>query len=448
MIESILANLIASAIGAVIIYFAGKLLTDFYFIDFSFASQEEDAHKKVDGQKEKDKTQRRFKLKIIRKLPWRFAYKYAQKACDDMFKSSNMPTFIFGIGRGGATYGSILSYLMGEKPMIALDRLYDQDEQNQRQVKRFPVNIPASWLKNVLLVAGEYHSGDTMLQFKEWLESIGAEKVHTCVLYFQIGYPGQKGKPEYYGIGKKNDCLLPWQKIDYLRTWKNPKEAKQRESGLKDLIPESFEDCFFLMRHAKTDANVDDRFIGSGSPDENINAEGRIEAMNVGNFLKDTIGKLDVVYCSPMLRCVQTADEVIRIAGGKKIIEPMLTEVDFGSWEGVKRSELPTDEYEKYVKDQCYCIPGSKDTYSKSQERTKSFLQKLMTTNALRGENVLVITHKTIGRILMQTIEENENQHFRSIPMENASLRKVVVKDGKMSIPYYIKVLDGKVIYQ
>lgn len=39
MIENILSNLIASAIGAIILFVAGKLLTDFYFIGFSFTSQ-------------------------------------------------------------------------------------------------------------------------------------------------------------------------------------------------------------------------------------------------------------------------------------------------------------------------------------------------------------------------------------------------------------------------
>jgi probable phosphoglycerate mutase len=441
LITEVLANLIASAIGAVAIYIVGKLLTDFYYIDFSLTPQEEDKEKEKCSPSKK-KSKHRFKLKIIRKLPWRYAYKYAQKACDDMFKDSNMPTFIVGIGRGGATYGSMLSYLMGEKPIIALDRLYGKNEQDQRQVKRFPVDIPAPWLKNVLLVAGEYHSGDTMLEFKEWLESIGAEKIHTCVLYFQTGYPGQTGRPDYFGIAKKYDCLLPWQEINYLRTWKNPKEAEKRELGLKELIPERFEACFFLMRHAHTAANAEDKFIGSGSPQENISYEGIMEARNVGNFLKDMVGQIDVIYCSPMARCVQTATEIQSVTGGKIIRDERLVEVDFGNWEGVKRSDIPEEEYEKYVHDQHYNIPGSHDSYQGNQTRAKDFLDYLTQHQVSQGKRILVVTHKTIGRIMVQLIENKENQHFRSIPMENASLRKVVVQDGKMSVSYYIKALE------
>ena len=38
---------------------------------------------------------------------------------------------------------------------------------------------------------------------------------------------------------------------------------------------------FSLMRHAMTDANEKDVFIGSKSPHESINSEGKIEARNV-----------------------------------------------------------------------------------------------------------------------------------------------------------------------
>ena len=38
------------------------------------------------------------------------------------------------------------------------------------------------------------------------------------------------------------------------------------------------------MRHAMTDANEKDVFIGSKSPHESINSEGKIEARNVGRL--------------------------------------------------------------------------------------------------------------------------------------------------------------------
>lgn len=41
MIENVLANLIASAIGAVVIYLAGKLVADRFFLEFGLGTQDE-----------------------------------------------------------------------------------------------------------------------------------------------------------------------------------------------------------------------------------------------------------------------------------------------------------------------------------------------------------------------------------------------------------------------
>ena len=456
MIEGILASLIASAIGAVIIYLIGKLLHDWYYVDISLPNKK---GKQVDEVKSNtedmkdgdDKKKKRGIIKIFRKFPWRHAYRYAKKTVE-MMRDGNAeelykPTIIVGIGRGGAIYGSIISYFMKETPLLALDRQYYYDAQENRVEDWFyPIVIPKELLQRVLLVAGEYHSGKTMTKFKQRLTEIGAEEIRSCVFYYQTGLPKQVGIPDFYGISGKRDCIMPWQEKNYLRTWKSPDDAKRREYKLKDLYIENLKDGFFLMRHASTDANKEDRFIGSGSPNENINPEGWIDARNVGQFLKETVGKLDVIYCSPIPRCLQTAQEIHKLTGGKIVTDLRLAEADFGDWESKLRQKLPQQEYDQYVNDQNYVIPGSKDTYSKIQERASSFLHELANDNILHHVNVLVVTHKTVGRIMVQRIEGKEQQHFRTIPMENASLRRVIVKDGAMSVAYYVKVLNGEVV--
>lgn len=439
IIEGIIENLAASAIGALFLYVSSKLLHDWFYIGFRIPEK---------GGKE-DKKKKKV-LKLYRRFPWRHAYKYAKKTAETLKNGTAEelydPTIIVGIGRGGAIYGSIFSYYMKETPLIALDRKYLYNEQGDRigEDWYYPINIPKELLEKVLLVAGEYHSGKTMQLFKQRLIGIGAEEIRTCVLYYQSGLSNQTGVPNYYGITSKYDYLMPWQEKQFLRTWKDSKDAKVREFTLKTIEIESLKDGFFLMRHASTKANVEDRFIGSGSPNENINADGRIDAQNVGKFLKETIGGLDIIYCSPMRRCIETAKEIQNVAGGTIEENEKLIEANFGSWEGVNRKDIPQEEYVKYEKDQYYTIPESTDTYSSIQERAKSFLEEINLAQSIHGKRVLVVTHKTLGRIMVQAIENKGHQHFRSIPMENASLRKVIVKDKVMSISYYIKVLDGE----
>ena len=441
IIEGIIENLAASAIGAIFIYIASKILNDWFYIGFRIPQ------KTKKGEKEKKSV-----IKLYRRFPWRHAYKYAKNTAETMKNGTAEelyePTIIVGIGRGGAIYGSIFSYFMKEAPLLALDRKYLYDEQGKRigEDWYYPINIPKELLQKVLLVAGEYHSGKTMQQFKQRLIGIGAKEIRTCVLYYQTGLSNQTEVPDYYGITSKYDYLMPWQEKQFLRTWKDSNDAKVREYTLKSLEMECLKDGFFLMRHAQTNANAEDRFIGSGSPDEPINTRGRIEARNVGKFLQETVGNLDIIYCSPMRRCLDTAREIQSVAGGRIEEDERLIEANYGSWEGVNRVDIPKEEHEKYVNDQNYIIPGSTDTFLTLQGRANSFLEEMLHSQTAHGKRVLVVTHKSLGRIMVQSIENKEHQHFRSIPMENASLRKVVIKDQSMSIPYYIKVLDGEIV--
>ena len=327
IIEGIIENLAASAIGAIFLYIASKLLNDWFYIGFRIPQ------KTKKGDREKKSV-----IKLYRRFPWRHAYKYAKNTAEILKNGTAEelyePTIIVGIGRGGAIYGSIFSYYMKEIPLLALDRKYLYDEQGKRTGEDwyYPINIPKELLQKVLLVAGEYHSGKTMQQFKQRMISIGAKEIRTCVLYYQTGLSNQTGVPDYYGITSKYDYLMPWQEKQFLRTWKESNDAKVREFTLKPIEMESLKDGFFLMRHAQTDANVKDQFIGSGSPNVPTTPEGRIEARNVGKFLKETIGNLDIIYCSPMRRCLETAREIQSVAGGKieeeeKLIEDLIASV-------------------------------------------------------------------------------------------------------------------------
>ena len=61
-----------------------------------------------------------------------------------------------------------------------------------------------------------------------------------------------------------------------------------------------------------------------------------------------------------------------------------------------------------------------------------------MQMQGIDGRKVLVVTHKTTGRILYQMVSNNE-MNFREISMKNASVGYVAFHEGKMRI-----ILDDK----
>lgn len=171
-------------------------------------------------------------IKLFRKFPWHIVKRHAREMVRDFEKGSSTkrydPTLIIGIGRGGAIFGSILSYYMDETPMIAIDRHYQFLNKDRGVDMYYSVNIPAALLSRVLLVAGEFHTGETMEIMKEYIESIGAKEVRTCAFFYQI-MPDQKGSPYYYSKSDEKDYRMPWQEGEFLRTWKESDDAKTRD---------------------------------------------------------------------------------------------------------------------------------------------------------------------------------------------------------------------------
>lgn len=442
MLEGVIENLLASILGAAFLAVATIVLNEYFYFGF------------YSPKKKGTSTGKKKRLGLYRKLPWRHAYKYAKETSVLLKTSADVsqlydPTIIIGIGRGGAIYSSFVSYYMKEVPLLAIDRKYYYSDQDHTRTEDwyYPINVPQELLTRVLLVAGEYHSGKTMNRISNRLKEIGAKEIRSCVFYYQTNVKNQVGAPYYYGLKGTKDYLMPWQEASFLRTWKEVDDAKVRNYALKDIALDSLKEGFFLMRHAQTDANKDDVFIGSRSADADINSSGRLDAMNVGRFLKETVTSIDIVFCSPLKRCLQTAELVMDSVGGELVTDDRLIEMDYGDWDGVERGKIDTDDYYNYLRNQKYRIPGSSDTYEILRSRAQSFLEDIINGQvgevSTFGKRILVVTHKTIGRIMVQAIEKKSSMHFRSIPMENASLRKIVIDNKETSVAYYIKVLES-----
>ena len=102
-------------------------------------------------------------------LNWRDAQKSAKEIAKRLLDVNSPefydPTLIVCIGRGGAIFGSMISYQLGELPILALDRKYNHFENGRLTKTMYPFRIPKAYLKQVLLVAGEAHTRKTLRIF-------------------------------------------------------------------------------------------------------------------------------------------------------------------------------------------------------------------------------------------------------------------------------------------
>lgn len=96
----------------------------------------------------------------------------------------------------------------------------------------------------------------------------------------------------------------------------------------------------FLIRHGKTRANLEQRYLGRN--DEELSPEGKEELWAqkaAGNY--PAPDEVDVVIVSPMKRCLQTA-EILYPERTPLVIEEF-REMDFGAFEGKNYKELQGD---------------------------------------------------------------------------------------------------------
>lgn len=97
----------------------------------------------------------------------------------------------------------------------------------------------------------------------------------------------------------------------------------------------------YLIRHSMTGSNALGRYAGKRT-DEDLSTEG------ISLCLDRIYPQTDVVYTSPMRRCIQTAG--LLYCGKKPVIWEQFTECDFGIFEGKNYKELSGEpEYQEWI---------------------------------------------------------------------------------------------------
>ena len=92
----------------------------------------------------------------------------------------------------------------------------------------------------------------------------------------------------------------------------------------------------YLIRHGLIQSNVEDVYAGRNH--EALTEAGARHAELVGGELRGW--GIRVVYASPLLRAVQTAELINRHLGARMVIDSELTEMELGPWTGLSKSEV------------------------------------------------------------------------------------------------------------
>lgn len=184
----------------------------------------------------------------------------------------------------------------------------------------------------------------------------------------------------------------------------------------------------YLIRHGQTMWNVERRM--QGRMDSPLTELG----VDAAKQLASQIPAVGKIYSSPSGRTLHTAR--ILFSGQNIISDDRLLEINLGDWEGRLQSELDVEDPEqhsRFWKSPHLFQKEGAETFQQVAFRSAECLQSIVKRH--QGESVALVSHTTIIRSILFSIEHRDLSEFWNPPaIYPASLSEIEVVDGCFSI--------------
>lgn len=174
----------------------------------------------------------------------------------------------------------------------------------------------------------------------------------------------------------------------------------------------------FVMRHGTTVWN--EKGITQGRTNNRLSKSG-IELTKQKSKKYKNI-EFDVIYCSPLMRTVQTANIMNSLHSVPVIKDDRLIEIDQGIFSGRHKDDLTEEERMlKFSRDKSCGMEDYQNVY----KRSKCFLDYIKEN--CKFENILVVTHNCNATLLEDLllkieVDFNNEKHVRNF--KNAEIKK------------------------
>ena len=155
----------------------------------------------------------------------------------------------------------------------------------------------------------------------------------------------------------------------------------------------------YVMRHGQTAWNAKGRI--QGWSESRLTDLGKAQAQDAADKLKNV--KIDLIFSSPLMRTMQTANVVNQFHGVNIVKDKRIIEKNAGIFSGKLESELDEKELKlfKFGSKECG-VENRLDIY----RRVNDFVKFLKTNYA--EKNILIVTHYCVVKMLVYC-SENEN---------------------------------------
>lgn len=176
------------------------------------------------------------------------------------------------------------------------------------------------------------------------------------------------------------------------------------------------------MRHGATDANEQRPFVLQGCEiDGSLTESGRKQAAALTRFLSNV--QFGAVYASPMRRALETVRDIAAARSLPVTTIEALRECRVGRWAGLSWDQIHQREpelAEKFLADPASQQHPDGESFEELHARVAPVLSDLM--NRHLGENVIVLAHNLVNRVVIAHLLGMDLRHARRIRQTNCCI--------------------------
>lgn len=196
-------------------------------------------------------------------------------------------------------------------------------------------------------------------------------------------------------------------------------------------------ETLFLLRHGETAWNKDGRVMGR--LEISLNHAGILQARRMAKIVSKLA--IDAVYSSPLKRALQTARILAKKTRLLVEVDPNLTEVAFGRWEGWRLEQLRRDQaYHRFLRAPVTAkVPGG-ETMREVQKRGLAALRRAAEEHPTG--RLLFVTHGDVIRAILCHYLHLPLAEFRRLRIDNGSLTVLEVNGAWAELKFINYVPD------
>lgn len=165
-----------------------------------------------------------------------------------------------------------------------------------------------------------------------------------------------------------------------------------------------------IVRHGETIWHAENRY--AGHTDVPLTDVGRKQAQQLIPWARSA--KLDIVATSDLTRAIETATPLSEAIGLPLTVIPQLREVDFGQCDGLTEQEMrekyPAERAAFEAMPASVALPGGERGIDAVERALPSLMDLLRDS-----DNVLLVIHSTLGRLLLCTLLGINPNRYRSV---------------------------------